>query len=259
MIRTFSNRPWSAPRIAPTLGRLPELKADLHLHTREGDGFIAYDARGLIDRAAREGFQVLSITNHNTVTFSEDLKAYAQARGVLLIPGVEATIEGRHVLLYNIDVPAERIRTFADLRGLRGPGWLVVAAHPFFPSAICLRKRLLQEIDLFDAIELSHFYTRWIDFNRPAIRLAQEVGLPVLGTSDSHLARQFGTTYSLIEADPTVASVLRAIRKGRVRVVSRPLTFAQCAGIAAEMAVKGCREWAVSKMRSRRRGSSGDL
>ncbi|MGH7433139.1 MAG: PHP-associated domain-containing protein, partial [Candidatus Methylomirabilales bacterium] len=185
-----------------------ELKADLHLHTREGEGFIAYDARALIDRAARAGFQVLSITNHNIITFSEDLRSYAWERGLLLIPGVEATIEGKHVLLYNIDVPPARVRTFADLRRLKGPDWLVVAAHPFFPSPVCLRERLLEELDLFDAAEISHFYTRRVDFNRPAVRLAREVGLPLLGTSDSHLVRQFGTTYSFIEGEPTVPSVL---------------------------------------------------
>ena len=108
-----------------------DLKADLHLHTRDGDRFIAYDARGLIDRAARDGF----------VTFSEDLGAYARERGILLIPGVEATIEGKHVLLYNIDVDPERIRTFADLRRRRSPEWLVVAPHPFFPASFCLRGR----------------------------------------------------------------------------------------------------------------------
>src|SRR2546430_1699689 len=115
-------------------GERMELRADLHLHTREGERFIAYDARELVDRAAHSGFQVLSITNHNTVTFSAHLQGYAQERGILLIPGIEATIEGKHVLLYSIDVSPERIRTFADLRRLRRPEWLVVAPHPFFPG-----------------------------------------------------------------------------------------------------------------------------
>ena len=215
-----------------------ELKADLHLHTREREGFIAYGARELIARAAAAGFQVLSITNHDAVTFSGDLEGYARERGVLLIPGVEATVEGKHVLLYNIDVPPERIRTFADLRRLRRPEWLVVAPHPFFPAPYALRRRLLAEIDLFDAIEFSHFYTPGIDFNGPAVRLAKEVGLPLVGTSDSHLVRQFGTTYSLIAGDQTVASVLQAIRKGRIQVVSRPLAARECAAIAMEMVVR---------------------
>lgn len=219
-----------------------ELKADLHLHTREGEGFIAYDARDLIDRAAREGFRVLSITNHDTLTFSKHLAAYARDRGILLVPGVEATIEGRHVLLYNLDVPPQRIRTFADLRRLRTPEWLVVAPHPFFPGP-SLRRRLLEEIDLFDAVEYCHFYTQGVDFNRRAVRLAREAGLPLLGSSDSHFFRQFGTTYSLIEGEMTVTSVLAAIKGGQVAVVSNPLTLRECAGIISELFVGTLRAW----------------
>jgi predicted metal-dependent phosphoesterase TrpH len=214
-----------------------QLKADLHLHTREQDRFITYDARDLIDRAARSGFHVLSITNHNTVTFSADLEGYARERGILLVPGVEMTVEGKHVLIYNVDVTAERIRTFADLRRLRRPEWLVAAPHPFFPASYALRNRLLEEIDLFEAIEFSHFYTRRIDFNHAAVRLAKETGLPLVGTSDSHFVRQLGTTFSLIEGEPTVASVLEAIRKGAIRVDSRPLTLRECAAIGLSMAV----------------------
>jgi predicted metal-dependent phosphoesterase TrpH len=231
-----------------------ELKADLHLHTREGERFVEHDARGLIDRAAGLGFDVLSITDHDRLTFDADLAAYASARGVLLIPGVEATIEGAHVLVYNLDVAPARLRTFADLRRLRGGDWLVTAPHPYFPASFALQGRLVQEIDLFDAVELSHFYTRWIDFNRPAVRLAMETGLPLIGTSDSHLVRQLGTTYSVIDADPTVASVLKAIRKGQIRVVSRPLTVREFATIAARMLAGDYRERVARRFRKKESG-----
>lgn len=255
MLAAKMQGPWDAKREMITARARDErggdsrvgLKADLHLHTREGEAFIAYDARELIDRAAREGFQVLSITNHDTVTFSAELAAYARDRGILLIPGVEATVEGRHVLVYNLDVSPGRIQTFADLRRHRSAEWLVVAAHPFFPGPTCMHERLQAEIDLFDAIELSHFYTRQIDFNRPAIKLAGEVGLPLLGTSDSHLPRQFGTTYSLIEGEPTVASVLSAIRNGKVGVVSQPLTLWDCIRIGTELVLRDHREQAKRK------------
>jgi predicted metal-dependent phosphoesterase TrpH len=213
------------------------LKADLHLHTREGEQFIAYDARSLIDRAASAGYQVLAITNHDTLTGGEALRAYAWERGVLLIPGAEMTIEGRHVLVYDPRVPLGRIATFADLRRLRRLVGLVVAPHPFFPGRTSLRQHLLRNLDLFDAVEYCHFRTRGIDFNPSAVRLAREAGLPLLGTSDSHLARQFGTTYSLIDAEPSVDSVLTAIRDGRVEVISRPLTVSGWVGIGAELSI----------------------
>jgi predicted metal-dependent phosphoesterase TrpH len=208
------------------------LKADLHLHTREGEEFIAYDAWTLIERAARDGYQVLSITNHNTITYSESLRAYADRKGILLIPGVEATIEGRHVLLYEVSVPLTRIRTFSDLRRHRKSIGLVAAAHPFFPASFCLKDKLKKEIDLFDAIEFSHFYNRRINFNRKAVRLANQAGLPLVGTSDCHLPCQLGTTYSLIEAEPSVSSVLEAIREGRLEVITAPLANLRLAAIA---------------------------
>ena len=114
----------------------------------------------------------------------------------------------------------------------------MVAPHPFFPAPISLGKRLLDEIDVFDAIEWSHFYTPKVNFNRRAAALAREVGLALLGTSDSHLARQFGTTYSLVQSEPTVACVLSAIRKSQVQIVSRPLRLRDMTLISAELGLR---------------------
>jgi len=229
--------------------RASGLKADLHVHTREAEPPIKYTAREVVDRAAREGFRVLGITNHDAFTYDDELAAYASDRGVLLVPGVESTVEGRHVLIYNADVGVDKLRTFADIRRYRTPDWLVIAPHPFFPAGYCLRERLWQEIDLFDAIEFSHFYTPRIDFNRPAVKLAAAVGLPVVGTSDCHLHEQFGTTFSLIDAEPSVESVLSAIKKGRVSVVSRPLSMARCASIVIRHALGAGMERARTRLR----------
>jgi len=226
------------------------LKADFHLHTREHEPWITYDTRSLIDRAASQGFRVLSITNHDVLTWSDDLAAYAASRRILLIPGVEATVEGKHVLVLNPDVPPDRLQTFADLRRLRGPDWLVVAAHPFYPSAFCLRDRLRREIDLFDAIEFSHFYTGTIDFNRRAAAVARERGVALVGNSDTHLARQFGTTYSRIRGEPTVPCVLSAIRRGRVQVVSQPLGLGEMFRIGAELLVGSVQDRTTDAIRS---------
>ena len=215
---------------------LARLRADLHVHTCEAEPSIAYGARDIIVRAASAGYRVLSITNHDTITYSADLVSFARDHDVLLIPGVEATVEGRHVLVYNADVEADKLRTFTDLRRYRTPEWLVAAPHPLFPASYCLREKLWQQIDLFDAIEFSHFYTPRIDFNRPAVKLAAALGLPLLGTSDSHLDEQFGTTFSLIEADLSVESVLASVKQGRLGIVSRPLTLIRCLSFMARQA-----------------------
>jgi hypothetical protein len=225
------------------------LRADLHIHTRDAEPFIPYSARELIVRAAREGYRVLSISNHDTLTFDAELAAFAADHGVTLIPGVEVTVEGRHVLVYNADVAVDKIMTFQGLQRYRTPEWLVVAPHPFFPASYCLREKLWQHLELFDAIEFSHFYTPRMDFNRAAVKLAKALGLPLVGTSDSHIDEQFGTTFSLIDAAPAVDSVLSAIKAGRVSVVSRPLSLSRCASILAQHALGVGRERARGWLR----------
>ena len=201
------------------------LKADFHIHTREDPhDFIRYTAVELLQEAARQGFQVLALTCHNKRIHNEDLRRRAEDLGILLIPGVEAAIEGKHTLL--LDMPYTRLRVwnFKHVRALRRDGGLVIAPHPFFPAPKCLNSKLRENLDLFDAIEFSHFYTRRVDFNRKAVAYAQRMGIPLVGTSDCHRLWQLGTTYTLLEAEEkTVPSVFEAIRAGRVRVVTAPL------------------------------------
>jgi len=213
------------------------LKADLHIHTQEAEPFIPYSARQVIARAAREGYKVLSISNHDMVTYDAELAAFARDHGIVLIPGVEVTVEGRHVLVYNADVSVDKLTTFAELKRYRTPEWLVVAPHPFFPASYCLREKLWHEVELFDAIEFSHFYTPRVDFNRAAVRLARALGLPMIGTSDSHIDAQFGTTFSLVDSDSSVEAVVSSIKAGHVSVVSRPLSLTRCASILAQHAL----------------------
>lgn len=203
------------------------LKADIHIHTGDDPkDYVIHSNREMIDHAANLGFEVLSITNHDFMSHREDLADYAAYRGIVLIPGVEATIENRHVLIYNFDYWASPPRTFGDLDRLRrrNPDLLVVAPHPFFPSQFCLQRKLLEHIDLFDGIEYSHFYMRKMNFNRRAEGLAYRAHRTLVGTSDAHFLWQMGVTYSYIEAkEKSRPAILEAIRQGRVEVATRPL------------------------------------
>ncbi|OCC15809.1 hypothetical protein DBT_0734 [Dissulfuribacter thermophilus] len=212
------------------------LKADIHIHTREDpEDLIYYSSFELIDMAAQEGFKVLSITNHNTLTYSEYLKDYARERGITLIPGIELTIKGRHVLVYNVDPQKIRRDSLESLEELKDTNTLIVAPHPFFPGTCALRGYFLKYIHIFDAVEVSHFYSKTVDFNRPAARLAKKAGLPLVGTSDAHQRLQFGHTYSNIYCEEDPVSVIEAIKKGKVDVVSKPLSIPTMAKIGLRM------------------------
>jgi len=77
---------------------------------------------------------------------------------------------------------------------------LIIAPHPFFKTGNCLGKKLVENIDVFDAIEYSHFYTSNINFNKKAVKVARECDLAVVGMSDAHNLYQVGMTYSLIDS-----------------------------------------------------------
>src|SRR5688572_21134274 len=115
------------------------LKLDLHTHTADDPvDHIPHSSRQLIDRAAELGYDGLAITLHDRRLDPAALAPYAAERGILLIPGIERTIEGRHVLLLNFSGAAEDVRSFADLARLKAKErGLVIAPHPFFPTGSC--------------------------------------------------------------------------------------------------------------------------
>lgn len=205
------------------------LKCDLHLHTKEDPRHqLSYSAKELIDAAAGHGYDVLSITNHNTVTYDSELAAYAEERGILLIPGVEATVMGKHVLIYGVVDGVDGMDekwdslTFFDLKRLKAAGAFIVAPHPFYPNYNCLGNLVNRFSTLFDAVEYSHLYTRKVNFNLKAQEFARTNGIPTLGLSDAHSLKQLNYTYTLVDAEKERGSIFQAIKENKVTIVTRP-------------------------------------
>ena len=213
------------------------LKVELHTHTADDPiDAIPYTTFQLIDRAAALGYDALAVTLHDHQLDLRRFSPYAAERGIVLIPGVERTIEGRHVLLLNFARGTGDVRTFADLARLKAsvPG-LVVAPHPYFPAGASLWGALERHADLFDAVERNAMFIRGLDFNRAAERFAARHGKPVVGNCDVHRLSQLGSTYSLVDAARDPASICEAIAAGRVRVESRPLAWTAAARIMSAL------------------------
>lgn len=210
------------------------IKIDLHMHTGDDpkDG-LRYTAVQLIDKAVELGFAAIAITLHERVIEDERVFDYARSKGLLMIRAVEWTFRGRDVLLYNITQrEAERLKTFDDLRSYRrerGEELLVVAPHPFYPEGHSLRGALEPNIDVFDAVEIAQIHLSWLDpFNPRAVSVAKKHGKPIIANSDAHNLWMFGRHYTLVDAEPTQASIFAAIRQGRVQPVSPPVTLGDC-------------------------------
>jgi predicted metal-dependent phosphoesterase TrpH len=213
------------------------LKVELHAHSADDPvDAIPHTTAQLIDRAARLGYQALAITLHDRQLDLHEYRSHAADRGITLIPGIEKTIHGKHVLLLNFSRAAEEVRTFADVAALkRREAGLVIAPHPYFPGGTCLRGLMDQHADVFDAVEYNGMFTSTLNFNIPAVRWAHLHGRPMVGCGDVHRLRQMGMTYSLIDAEPDADAICAAIRAGRVHVQAAPRSWAWAVGLMADL------------------------
>ena len=197
--------------------------ADLHTHAAEDPrDDLRHSAEMLIDEAAAAGVDVLAITLHERKLVSERLRAYANARGVLLVPGIELTLEGKHVLVINPDEDQSSCKTFGELHAVGRRDAAIIAPHPFFPAPPCLGTAFFRHRDLFDAVEFSSMYCTGINFNYFAQWAAHRYQLPLIGSSDTHALPYCDTTLSVLEGECSVAGVVDAVRSGRITLRTRP-------------------------------------
>ena len=215
------------------------LKVELHAHTADDPlDAIPHTTVQLIDRAAEMAYDAVAITLHDRQLDLGPYRAYAASRGITLIPGIERTIEGKHVVLLNFKRGAEDVETFDDLAALkRRESGLVIAPHPFFPGGTCLRGLMDRHADLFDAVEYNAMFTASLNFNITARRWAVAHRKPMVGAGDVHRLRQLGTTYSLVDAPRDPDAICAAIREGRVDVEATPISWASAISIMADLKI----------------------
>jgi predicted metal-dependent phosphoesterase TrpH len=223
------------------------LKADFHIHTHEDlydSWLVKYSAKDLIRAAAKQKFQVLSITNHRKVFFNNELKNYAKKKGILLIPGAEPRIKGADVLIINTtNEELAKIKKLDDLYRIKDSA-LIIAPHPYLITGACLRDKLVKHIDSFHAIEFSHVSTKlminpffkFLTGNTKAVEVAKKYNKPIVGTSDAHKLYEFGTTYTKINSSKKTDDVIDAVKHNRIKLVANPLPthlfFRRLLGIA---------------------------
>ena len=94
----------------------------------------------------------------------------------------------------------------------------------------------MENHDCFDAIEYSHFYTHKVNFNQKAVEMARAHKKPIIGTSDVHVLKQLGRTYSFINAaERSFSAISAAIRAGEIELITEPLTWPELAYYSFQM------------------------
>jgi predicted metal-dependent phosphoesterase TrpH len=213
------------------------VKIDLHIHTLDDPkDVIDYSAHQLLERAKSLGFGVLAITLHDAVFDRAEVFADAAAMGILLIPAAELRLEGADVIVLNVTAgEIANVKTFADLRALRarrGDSLFTIAPHPFYLFGGSIGRRLLEEIDCFDAIELCHFHKGLFNPNYSGAQVAKKFKKPLIATSDAHRLDAFGRHYTSLRrpADLTATNVFAALRSEPLRLTSPSASMADLLG-----------------------------
>ncbi|MDF2379535.1 MAG: PHP-associated domain-containing protein [Candidatus Gracilibacteria bacterium] len=191
---------------------MPSHKTLLHCHSNVDpcDKFITYSTKELIDEAAKRKVSIMSLTSHKKVIFNDELKNYAASKGILLLPGVESQVTGSDVGIINAHADADHIKTLDDLRNYRKnhPESFIYAPHPYFPGP-CLKNKLDENPELFDGIELSHFYHKYHNYNLKAEKFAEKHNLPFFATPDCHFLTNVDIAYTTLHLEQSIEELLK--------------------------------------------------
>lgn len=185
------------------------LRIDLHVHTHYSyDGLIT--PKELVFYSKKAGLDGVAVTDHDTLRGA--LKLMRQ-REVMVIPGMEISAVGMHVLALNVTSPIPpELGVQETIDRIHEAGGIAVASHP---TAI-LKGNLRMLTAKFDAIEVMNssafpfLFAMW--FNR---RLAKSLGLPQTAGSDAHYGPEIGSAYTIVDVDLDVEKVVEAVREGR--------------------------------------------
>ena len=192
----------------------------MHIHTH-----YSYDStitpKELVTFAKKRGLDAVAVTDHDTVEGALKMSMY---EGFLVIPGIEVTSKGGHVL--GLDVH-ERIQPMLDvhttIQKIHEAGGIAIAAHPTALYRGKLRNRITRE---FDAVEVINASSIPFSFsNRINRKLAEEFNLPQTGGSDAHYAPEIGMAYCKVEASPEKEEIVAAIKSGRIAACGRAIPW----------------------------------
>jgi len=193
------------------------IRVDLHIHTKYSiDASI--NPKTIVDQLyAHPSIKAIAITDHNTLEGYHKVRELASAyKDILIIPGVEvSTVEGDIIILGTEELPhtpwsAQNVIDFA-----REKGGLLVVPHPYRAYGLGDSARNYD----FDAIEVLNGASA-PHVNKLAENLAKTMGLPGVAGSDAHQINELWTVYTEVQASSDIDEILKALKKGLVRIAS---------------------------------------
>ncbi len=224
-------------------------KADLHIHTRYGDG-MATVPEVLHHVEARGDLDVIAITEHDTLRAADEARELHARRPFRfgLIAGMEVTTLDGHLLALFIDEPVPSfLRMEETLEAVHRLGGIAIVPHPLSWLTRSVSERVLARIAsngndgvYFDAIEEYNLSPAGRVTSARARRLNRDrFRLAAIGSSDAHFLAAVASARTVFEG--TTADDLRA-------AIAAKSTYGE-AGRAPRLSELGYRNVAVQSWR----------
>ncbi len=199
------------------------LKIDLHVHTcYSHDAFITL--QDVVNCSKKRGLDGIAVTDHDTLQGAFKLSRESE---LIVIPGVEITTLQGHVLALNITRPIPpRLALSETIQRIHDAGGLAVAPHITAVGKASLglgkvtRSLQLDAIEVINSASFPFFLSTYL-----SRRLACELSLPQTAGSDSHVPQTIGMAYTLIDSDPEVGEIIRAIKRGATLPMGSPIPW----------------------------------
>ena len=173
-------------------------RADVHMHTNASDGLPT--AKQILDHVAtHRHLDVIAITDHDVLDAS--LWAYEQRSKYVfdIIPGVEVTARGGHVLgLWVTKAIPMNLSIIETVAAIHEQGGLAILAHPgelLMNGDQVLRYLRNPEVLLhmnLDAVEVFNAGAMTPGNNVLARRMMRGLNMPLVGNSDAHTLSAIG-------------------------------------------------------------------
>ena len=193
------------------------LKMDSHIHSQYSpDSNSKID--DIIKTAQSKNIDIIAISDHNTVSGTQEVIKKTSSTDILAIPSIEISSTHGHILGFGCEENIPRDLSPEDtIDRIHDLGGLAIIPHPYcFYRHGLLCKTEPKNLKI-DAIETKN--ARFIVgyCNNKAKKLAKTEQIPSLGASDAHYWKFVGDCFSLIECEKDIDSVLKAISKGKTK------------------------------------------
>ncbi|MEL7635500.1 MULTISPECIES: PHP domain-containing protein [Sporomusa] len=165
---------------------------DCHLHDSKYSCDSHMTLPEAVKRAKEIGLDAICMTNHDNNKLRNDIGDSAMIDGVLVIVGSEILTHEGDILVFGLqDLPDEKTSAEELLTLVRRNNGVAIAAHPFRNNNRGLGNNIRRLSGLLSAVEAFNGSTL-DDHNLESYRLARELNLPIIGSSDAHKQDRVG-------------------------------------------------------------------